>query len=88
MLTTHPSSVVQKRDLHVGGLGASASGVLAAVTDPVSDVADNWLKRARDAARDADDYVHDNPWAALAAVALVGLAAGYLLSRRSLGSRN
>jgi ElaB/YqjD/DUF883 family membrane-anchored ribosome-binding protein len=83
MLTTPPSSVVQKRDLHVGGLGSSASGALAAVTDPMNDGADSWLERARDAARDTDDYVHTHPWAALAVVALVGLAAGYLLSQRS-----
>jgi ElaB/YqjD/DUF883 family membrane-anchored ribosome-binding protein len=83
MLTTHPSSVFQKRDLHVGGLGSSASGALAAVTDPVRDAADSWLERARDAAQDADDYVRDNTWAALAVAALVGLAAGYLLSQRT-----
>jgi len=81
MLTTHPSSVVQKRDLHVGGLGASASGALAAVAGPVETEAAAWLERARDAARYADDYVHDNPWAALAFIGLAGLAAGYLLSR-------
>jgi ElaB/YqjD/DUF883 family membrane-anchored ribosome-binding protein len=83
MLTTHPSSVIQKRDLHVGGLGASASGALAAVADPIADAADSWIDRLRSAAIDTDDYVHDNPWAALAVVALVGVAAGYLLSRRS-----
>jgi ElaB/YqjD/DUF883 family membrane-anchored ribosome-binding protein len=83
MLTTHPSSVFQKRDLHVGGLGSSASGALAAVTDPVRDVTDSWLERARDAAQDADDYVRDNPWAALAVAALVGLVTGYLLSQRT-----
>jgi ElaB/YqjD/DUF883 family membrane-anchored ribosome-binding protein len=83
MLTTHPSSVFQKRDLHVGGLGSNASGALAAVTDPVHEVADSWLERARDAVQDADDYVRDNPWTALAAAALVGLAAGYLLSQRT-----
>jgi ElaB/YqjD/DUF883 family membrane-anchored ribosome-binding protein len=83
MLTTHPSSVFQKRDLHVGGLGSSASGALAAVTDPMHDAADSWLGRARDLAEEADDYVRGNPWAALAVVALLGLAAGYLLSQRS-----
>ena len=83
MLTAHPSSVFQKRDLHVGGLGSSASGALAAVTEPVRDAADSWLERARDVAQEADDYVRRNPWAALAVVALVGLAAGYLLSQRS-----
>ena len=86
MLTTHPSSVVQKRDLHVGGLGSSASGALAAVTDPVADLADladSWLDRAWNAAQAAEDYVHEKPWAALAVAAMVGLAAGFLLSRRS-----
>jgi ElaB/YqjD/DUF883 family membrane-anchored ribosome-binding protein len=83
MLTTHPSSVVQKRDLHVGGLGESASGALAAVADPDADLADSWLARARDTAQAADDYVRERPWSALAVVALLGLAAGFLLARRS-----
>jgi ElaB/YqjD/DUF883 family membrane-anchored ribosome-binding protein len=83
MLTTHPSSVFQKRDLHVGGLGSSASGALAAVTEPARDAADSWLLRARDVAQEAEDYVRANPWAALATAALVGLAAGYLLSQRT-----
>ena len=82
MLTTHPSSVEQKRDLHVGGLGSTAAGALAAVTDPFAGIAD-WQSRARSAVRDADSYVHNNPWAALAVVAVLGLAAGYLLSRSS-----
>ena len=88
MLTSHPNSVIQKRDLHVGGLGFNAAGALAAVADPevdmngMEDAAERWLNRIRDAARDADDYVHNNPWPALAAVGLVGLAVGYLLSRR------
>ena len=82
MLTTDPSSVVQKRDLHVGGLGLSASGALAAVTDPEVDAVDSWFIRARDVARDADEYLHRSPWAALAIAALVGLTAGFLLSRR------
>jgi ElaB/YqjD/DUF883 family membrane-anchored ribosome-binding protein len=83
MLTSHPSAGAQKKDLHVGGLGASASAPLAAVTDNIHDVADSWLEKARDAVRDADDYVHSNPWQALAVVAFVGLTAGYLLARRT-----
>ena len=67
----------------MGGLGSSASGALAAVTEPVRDTTDSWLERARDAAEDADDFVRNNPWAALAVAALVGLAAGYLLSQRT-----
>ena len=82
MLTTHPSSLVQKRDLHVGGLGAGVSGALAAVADPMHDAAASWGRRARNAAREADDFIHESPYAALAVVGLLGLAAGYLLSRR------
>ena len=83
MLTALPNSVDQKRDLHVGGLGSRVSGALAAVPDPLSGVAGSWLPGARDAARQLDSYVRTQPWAALAVVALVALAAGYSLSRRA-----
>jgi len=83
MLTARPSAFDQKRDLHVGGLGLSASGPPAAVTYHMHDAEDSWLDGARSAVQDADDYVHSSPWSALAVVALVGLAAGYLLARRS-----
>jgi ElaB/YqjD/DUF883 family membrane-anchored ribosome-binding protein len=83
MLTTHPGTVDQKKDLHVGGLGLNASGPLAAVSVPVNDAVDSWFARARHMTRDTDDYVRGHPWAALAAAAAAGLAAGYLLSRRS-----
>jgi ElaB/YqjD/DUF883 family membrane-anchored ribosome-binding protein len=52
------------------------------VTDPVGDMAGSWLTGARDAARQMDGFVRTQPWAALAVVALVALAAGYSLSRR------
>jgi ElaB/YqjD/DUF883 family membrane-anchored ribosome-binding protein len=82
MLTSHPSAGDQKKDLHFGGIGASTAAPLAAVTDDVRDMAESWFEKVQDAVRDADDYVHANPWQALAVVALVGLTAGYLLSRR------
>ncbi len=83
MLTAHPNTAFQKRDLHVGGLGVGVSGALAAVADPVRKAADSWLEHAQEAVRDADDYLHGNLWQALAIAALVGLTAGYLLSRRT-----
>jgi ElaB/YqjD/DUF883 family membrane-anchored ribosome-binding protein len=82
MLTAHPNTINQKRDLHVGGLGMGSSGTLAAVTDRVVDAEDTWLERARDAAREADDFVKGNPWAVLAVMAAVSFAAGFYLSRR------
>ena len=82
MLTAPPSSVDQKRDLHVGGLGSSATGALAAVAEPWDDAAQSWVRRAQEGLRDADEFVHDNPWAALGIVAVLGVAAGYLLAQR------
>jgi Uncharacterized conserved protein len=40
------------------------------------------MDRAKDAARFTDDYVHDNPWRAIGAAAIVGFLAGLLLNRR------
>ena len=82
MLTAHPNTIIQKRDLHVGGLGMSRSGTFGAVTDRVFDAEDTWLDKARDALRDTDDFVKGNTWAALAVMAAVSFAAGFYLSRR------
>jgi ElaB/YqjD/DUF883 family membrane-anchored ribosome-binding protein len=82
MLTAHPNTINQKRDLHVGGLGTGTSGTLAAVADRVFDSEETWLDRARDAARETDDFVKGNTWAALAVMAAVSFAAGFYLSRR------
>jgi len=75
---------LEKRDLHVGGLGAqSASGTFAAAVDPLLEASQNWMERLRELTRTADEFVRENPWQAMGAVALVGVTFGYLLSRRS-----
>ena len=43
----------EKKDLHVGGLGAASSGALppaslASVIDPLVDASENWVQRARE----------------------------------------
>jgi ElaB/YqjD/DUF883 family membrane-anchored ribosome-binding protein len=81
MLTRHPSTALQKRDLHIGGLGMAGTGALAAITHPIRDV-DSWRLRAREFAQQGDEFLRENPWAALATVAALGVIAGYLLSRR------
>jgi ElaB/YqjD/DUF883 family membrane-anchored ribosome-binding protein len=83
MMTSRNNAIAEKRDLHVGGVGSSASAGFAALIDPALDASEPLLQRVRDVAQSADDYVHDNPWAAIGVVALAGLAAGYLLSRRT-----
>ena len=40
------------------------------------------MDRAREAARYTDTYVHENPWRAIGAAALLGFVAGLLMNRR------
>jgi len=80
MLTT-VNSATAKKDLHVGGLGTTASASLASVIDPLMDASENWVHKARDFVSGADDYVKHNPWQALGVMAMLGVTLGYLLSR-------
>jgi ElaB/YqjD/DUF883 family membrane-anchored ribosome-binding protein len=88
-MLTSPNGAAAKRDLHVGGVGMSAAGgalaSISSVIDPLIDATENWVHQARDFASSADDYVRNNPWAALGVAAIVGVTLGYFLthSRRA-----
>lgn len=43
---------------------------------------DSAIERTRQAAKDADQYVHDNPWQAIGISACVGAIVGMLIARR------
>ncbi len=77
---------MSETDLHVGGVDGDGSLGLSKIFDPMVDpivnFSDALVSQARDAVRSADDYVHDYPWAAIGVVGLIGLTAGFLLSRR------
>jgi ElaB/YqjD/DUF883 family membrane-anchored ribosome-binding protein len=81
-MITSARAATEKRDLHIGGLGYDPSGALAAVVDPLVDASQNWVQKARELIDTADEYVRDNPWQAIGAVALIGVAVGFLLARR------
>jgi len=83
MLTAR-NNEIGKRDLHVGGVGSKAPvGLSTGNPEHVRRTPDAWLESARETYQDANDYLRKRPWSALGLVAFVGLAAGYLLSRRS-----
>lgn len=56
---------------------------LTAAKSRASDYTAAARARGREAAVMADDYVHDNPWAAIGVAAGVGFLIGALMSRRS-----
>jgi ElaB/YqjD/DUF883 family membrane-anchored ribosome-binding protein len=87
MLVARNGEFSQKRDLHIGGLGANARAEFATVADSKARVALTrsrpFLQQAREAVQNANYALRGNPWAALGLGAALGLTVGYLLSRRT-----
>jgi ElaB/YqjD/DUF883 family membrane-anchored ribosome-binding protein len=95
MLAARNSVFSEKKDLHVGGLGANAQARFATMFDPeghdaiirarpfLQQARDAVQSAAREAVQNANYALRNNPWAALGLGAALGLTVGYLLSRRS-----
>jgi hypothetical protein len=86
MIAARNSTFPEKKDLHFGGLGASAPPRLVTMADTKRDAVEAsqpLLKKAREAVEYANSALRDHPWAAVGLVAALGLTVGYLLSRRS-----
>ena len=87
MIVARNGGVSEKRDLHVGGLGANLQARLVTLADPRGRGAINssrpFSQQAREAVQNANYALRGNPWAALGLGAALGLTLGYLFSRRS-----
>jgi ElaB/YqjD/DUF883 family membrane-anchored ribosome-binding protein len=93
MIAVRNSVFSEKKDLHVGGLGANAQARLATLADPrgrdtpsrpfLQQAREAVQSAAREVVQNANYALRDNPWAALGLGAALGLTVGYLLSRRS-----
>ena len=95
MIAARNSGFSEKRDLHVGGLGANARARLATVADPrgrdmmrqsrpfLQQAREAVQSAAREVVQNANHALRDNPWTALGLGAALGLTVGYLISRRS-----
>jgi ElaB/YqjD/DUF883 family membrane-anchored ribosome-binding protein len=87
MMAARNSAFTEKKDLHVGGLGANAQAGLGTMADLRGGDAirpsRRFLRQAREVVLSANGALRDNPWAALGLGAALGITVGYLLSRRS-----
>jgi ElaB/YqjD/DUF883 family membrane-anchored ribosome-binding protein len=86
MIAARHSGFSEKRDLHVGGLGANGRARLATLADRGHEtigLSRPFLQQAREIVKNANHALRDNPWAALGLGAALGLTVGYLISRRS-----
>ncbi|HLR77766.1 MAG TPA: DUF883 family protein [Burkholderiaceae bacterium] len=59
-----------------------AMHALERTRDGLHGAQDELLEHSRRAARATDDYIHDNPWQAVAVAGLAGLVIGALMCRR------
>jgi ElaB/YqjD/DUF883 family membrane-anchored ribosome-binding protein len=80
-MLTSSNGAGAKKDLHIGGVGAVSAATLSSVIDPLMDASETFVQRARDFVSTADDYVRENPWAAVGVGAMLGLTLGYFMAR-------
>lgn len=62
-----------------GALRASAEENLAAARERLKELQADAMERSRAAAKATDEYVHENPWQSMGAVAIVAALAGFIL---------
>lgn len=55
---------------------------LRVLREKLADAQDTVVAKGRAAAQVTDDYVHDNPWKAIATAGVLGVVVGLLLNRR------
>jgi ElaB/YqjD/DUF883 family membrane-anchored ribosome-binding protein len=71
------------KDADVARVRTKVEQALASAKDSIASGTDTVRQQARRVASTADDYVRESPWQALGLAALVGVAVGFLVTRRS-----
>ena len=66
----------------IGAARTRAEETLRTARRKLAEGNDAMLDDAKQAAKAADDYVHENPWAAVGVAGVVGLLVGIMISRR------
>ena len=66
----------------IEGVRTRAAESLKKVRGRLAEIEQDGMREAREAARAADDYVHQNPWQAIGIATGIGLVIGLLVSRR------
>ena len=70
-------------DADVASMRTKVMATVEAAKETLADSAETLRRRAQRAVSSADEYVHESPWAAVGAAALVGALVGILVARRS-----
>ena len=87
MSTRANETVVRLKDVRAQDVGRQVADALSTFADQLNEGVHAWSSKAKTAAKATDGLVRSNPWAAVGAIALVGLAAGIFLARSAARSR-
>ena len=66
----------------VSAARARAEATIGKARAKLESLDDEVVARAKDAAKSADDYVHEHPWNAIGIAAAAGIVIGVVLARR------
>ncbi|HEX5030433.1 MAG TPA: DUF883 family protein [Candidatus Eisenbacteria bacterium] len=66
----------------VSAARARAEATIGKARAKLANLDDEVVARAKDAAKGADDYVHEHPWNAVGLAAAAGLVIGILIAKR------
>ena len=75
--------IADTKDADVARMRHKVLGAVGTAKESLASGADTLRRQAQGAATTADDYIHDNPWAAVGIAALAGAVVGILATRRS-----
>jgi ElaB/YqjD/DUF883 family membrane-anchored ribosome-binding protein len=73
-------NVVRLKDVRAGDIADQVAKTVSSMADQLVDRVQSLGSRAKVVARNTDGFVRTSPWQAVGIIALVGLAAGVLVS--------
>jgi len=76
------SRIGQAADPEIARVRAKVESAMASAKESIADGAERAQRQAKDLLDSGDRYVRDRPWEAIGVAAIVGLAIGFLVSRR------
>jgi len=80
-------TIVRLKDFRAADVGKKVSSTVSNVAGQIADRVQDWTSKARGAAKTTDGFVRSSPWQAAGAVAVAGLAAGFLVMRGARAAR-
>lgn len=82
MIVNKDNGSLEKKDLHIGGLGVTSDVNSLIWADDFIDETGSLGAQLQAAATRAEEFVHARPWQAIGLVAIVSFTATLLLARR------